>query len=359
VAIEGMERRAHGFGVGVNQAFGFYTYLAQATVWQPLLAARRALKEGKNDEAASHVAEAGKQLAAQTEMLKAVYAQLEPRKRYKTEVTPQLLTDAVQKLEGLKPKMELVRIETELKATLKRFEERPFKPHYQSGKMKVAVYVPPAAEGAVTGAVGLRDALAQDPQVEVKEVQNLSLGTLQRHDVLVFPACTKMPAADLARIADVRRYVADFGGGIYVQHNSVGHPRFPLRGSMFPEVARFAERLDSNRVTVVRDHPLVKGHRLDEVLEHMYFDHMALDLKGASGVAVLADAETKAPVVIAGQVGRGRVVLDGSIAYVSLRTKDGKALADKLGKTSDFEHAAYGFSAELLRNAVRWLCGAE
>lgn len=359
VAIEGLERRAHEFGLGASQTFGFYTYLAQARVWQPLLAARAALAAGKNDEAASRVGEAEKQLTAQAEMLRAVYRRLEARQRYRTEVPPEMLANGLKTLDGLKPKIDLVRMETELKATIKPFPERPFAPRYQSGKMKVAVYVPPMAEGTVSGAVGLRNALAEDPQVEVREIQNLSLGTLQGFDVLVFPSCTKMPAADLARIADVRRYVADFGGGVYAQHNSVGYKRFPLRGSMFPEVANAAERLDSNRVTLVQEHPLVKGRKVGETLEHMYFDHITLDLKGATGVPVLVDAETKAPVVVAGQVGRGRVVLDGSIAYVSLLTKDGKALANKLGKTSDFEHTAYGFSAELLKNAVRWVCGVE
>ena len=61
--------------------------------------------------------------------------------------------------------------------------------------------------------------------------------------------------------------------------------------------------------------------------------------------------------VVAGQLGRGRVVLDGTIAYASSRTKAGKALAAELGKEGDFEHAAFGPSRDLLLNGVRWLCG--
>jgi hypothetical protein len=359
VAIEGLEHRAHVFRVSVHQTFNFYVHLAQAAVWQPLLTAREALASGKTDEAFLHISKAENQLTTQAEMLRDVFHRLEARQRYRMEMRPEMLDNALQTLHGLKPKIELMRIETELKATIKAFPERPFVPRYTSGKMKVAIYVPPAGEGEVTGAVGLRETLAQDPLVEVQEVHNLLLETLLSFDVLVFPSCTKMPAADLARIADVRRYVGDFGGGVYAQHNSVGYERFPLRTSMFPEVGNGAERLDSNRVKVARDHPLVKGRKVGEMVEHMYFDHITLDLKGARGVPVLVDAETDMPVVVAGQVGRGRVVLDGSVAYVSLRTPEGKALADKLGHVKDFEHAAYGFSAELLKNGVRWLCGVQ
>lgn len=359
VPIEGLSRPANGFGLGVHQTFGFYVYLAQARVWQSLLAARAALATGNSDEAASHIAAAEKQLATQPEMLREVHARLDARKRYRAEVTPQLLANGLATLERLRPNVELGRTEVRLKMTIKRFPDRPFAAHYKSGKMKVAVYSPLPGSGKVAGATSLRDALAKDPQVEVVEIRKLGLGTLLSFDVLVVPACTAMPADDLARIPEVRRYVADYGGGLYAQHDSVGHARFPLHGSMVPEVGTGGDRLDSNRVTLVLEHPLVPGHKVGDRFEHMYYDHITVDLKGASGTPVLVDSQSKAPVVVAGQVGRGRVVLDGSVALVSLATKDGAALAERLGRHADFEHPAYGFSDELLRNAVRWLCGTK
>jgi len=87
---------------------------------------------------------------------------------------------------------------------------------------------------------------------------------------------------------------------------------------------------------------------------------MTLSVQGRAGVPVLVDAETKAPVVVVGQVGRGRVVLDGTIALASPKTPAGKKLAAQLGKDPNrdsFEHPAFGFSRELLVNGVRWLCG--
>ena len=289
VQIEGLPRPAHGFGLGVHQTYGWYTYLAQARVWQPLLAARTALTMDNSDEAASHIAAAEKQLATQAEMLRAVHARLDARKRYRAEVTPQLLANGLATLERLRLKVELGRAEVRLKTTIKRFPDRPFAPHYKSGKMKVAVYAPLPDSGKAAGATSLRNALAKDPQVDVAEIRNLGLGILLGFDVLVFPACTAMPVADLARIPEVRRYVADFGGGLYAQHDSVGYTRFPLHGSMVPEVGTGGDRLDSNGVTVAMEHPLVRGHKVGD----------------------------------------------------------------------RFEHPAYGSSDELLRNAVRWLCGAR
>jgi hypothetical protein len=257
----------------------------------------------------------------------------------------------------MKPHLDVVRIETNLKVTLRRFEPRPFAPRYKSGKMRVAVYTPPAPASIIAGAQGLLQSLAALPNVVAAAVDSLSLGALLRYDVLVFPSCMQMPAEDLARLADVRRFVADYGGGLYVQHNSVGNERFPLHGSIFPEIASFAARRDSYRYVVAREHPLTAGHKVGEELEHMYYDQMTLDVTGASGLPVLVDAETKTPVVVAGQVGCGRVVLDGTIALASPKTPSGQALAAKLGKDRDFECPAYGFAAELLCSAVRWLCG--
>ena len=173
---------------------------------------------------------------------------------------------------------------------------------------------------------------------------------------------------------------AQYGGGVYLQHSSVGHPRFPLHSSMFPEICQYVTRVASNRVTVVPSraagagqpggdrlpnfemaaHPILGSHQVGETLIHMYYDHMALGVEGREGVPVLVDAKTKAPVVVVGQVGRGRVVFDGTIALASPRTEAGKKLAMQLGKDpkeDNFEHPAFGLSRELLVNGARWTCG--
>jgi hypothetical protein len=112
-------------------------------------------------------------------------------------------------------------------------------------------------------------------------------------------------------------------------------------------------------VREVTVHPILRAHQVGDTLTHMYHDHMTLDIRGREGIVILVDAETKAPVVVVGQVGKGKVVFDGSITLASPKTAAGKRLAMKLGKSLDldnFEYPAFGISAELLSNGVRWLC---
>ena len=311
-----------------------------------------------------------------------MFNRLKPFQRYRNELKQKLLDDLLGSLSEAQPKMEVLRIEAKLRRGLKRFPARPFRARYREGKVRVAIYRPPEGEGVVVAAEGIRETLSSVPGVQVAYVGSLKLGKLLQHHCLIVPACKQMPAQDLEAVADVRQFVGQYGGGVYVQHTSAGHPRFPLHASMFPEICQYAGRVDSNRVTVAATraldgaprpagaeqlpnfemaaHALVGAHQVGETLAHMYYDHMALSVEGRAGVPVLVDAKTKAPVVVVGQVGRGRIVVDGTIALASPRTEAGKTLAAKLGrdpKADNFEHPAFGLSRELLVNGVRWVCG--
>ena len=353
-----------------------YSNLAQARVEMHVLEAKEAIREAQWPRAAEALTNAENTLTAESQLLREVFDRMKPYRKYPGEIKEDLLTDVLDSLAQLKPKMEVLKIELRLRQELKRFPARPLKPHYQKGKMRVAIYQPPQGEGRVIGAQGIYQALGKDTDLQVAYIDNLKLGTLLGYHCLIFPACTQMPPEDFGRIADVRRFVGEYGGGVYIQHSSVGHPRFPLRNSMFPEVCEYADRLDSNRVTVVAArpagsgdqlakfemaaHPVVGTHQVGAILEHMYYDHMTLGVQGREGVTVLVDAKTKAPVVVVGQVGQGRVVFDGSVALASPKTAAGKKLAAQLGKDpniDNFEYPTFGFSRELLLNAVRWLCG--
>ena len=356
VRVEGLPNPVHGFRPNVHYVMSWYPRLGQARVWLHVLAARLAVEQGDTEAANESIERAVRTYDEQVVMLKTVYERVEKRKHYRTEVTPARLEAALGLLATVKPKLETVRMEIQLKGQIRRFRPEPFKPHYGSGKMRVAVYLPNPKAGRVAGGQGILETLSADPEIEAAAVTNLSLGTLNRHDVLVLPSCSQMSPGQMKGIPYLRRYAAS-GGGVYVQHVSVGHPRFPLRTSPFPEVGRYVERVDSNRIKVLAKHPLASEHKPGEVLEHMYWDHMALDISGCGSKAVFTDADSGAPVVVVGQLGRGRVLLDGTIAYASSRTKAGKTLAAKLGKEGDFEHPAFGLSQELLLNGVRWLCG--
>ena len=358
VKVEGLPNPVHGFKPNVHYVMSWHPRLGQARVWRHVLAARLAVEQGDTQAATRSIELAARTYDEQVEEVKKVYERVEKKRHYRAEVRPSRLKAALGLLAKVKPKLETVRMEITLKGKIWRFTAQPFRPHYQSGKMRVAVYLPKPHAGGVAGAQGILGTLSADPEIEAAAVTSLSLGTLSRHDVLVLPSCSQMSPGQMKGIVYLRRYAAA-GGGVYVQHVSVGHPRFPLRTSPFPEVGRYVERVESHRIKVLAQHPLSAGHKVGDVLEHMYWDHMTLDISGCDSKAVFGDADSRAPVIVAGQIGRGRVVLDGTIAYASSRTEAGRALAAKLGKEGDFEHPAFGLSKALLLKGLRWLCGKE
>ena len=364
----------------LHRVVALYCDRAKAQVWTHLLDAQEALNAEQWPLAIKALDEAEEALSVGDQQVRAAFERMKPHQRYRNELREQMLTGPLALLAQARPKLEVLRIECKLRHGLKRFPARPFKPRYQEGKLRVAIYRPPPDTGSVIGAQGIYEALSKESSLAVAYIGDLRLGILLQHHCLILPSCKQMPAEDLERIPQVRRFVGQYGGGVYLQHSSVGHPRFPLHSSMFPEICQYVTRVASNRVTVVPSraagagqpggdrlpnfemaaHPILGSHQVGETLIHMYYDHMALGVEGREGVPVLVDAKTKAPVVVVGQVGRGRVVFDGTIALASPRTEAGKKLAMQLGKDpkeDNFEHPAFGLSRELLVNGARWTCG--
>ena len=364
------------------RVLGLHADLAKARVWTHVLDAQESLAKEQWTHVAECLAQAEAALAAGRQALPAACGRLKPLQRYRGELPESRLAQALAALSDAEPKLEVLKIESQLRRGLERFRPRAFRGRYTKGDLRVAVYFPPQDKGDVIGAEGICEALRSEPGVHVARLPSLDLAPLLRYHCLILPSCRKMPAEDLAAIPGVRTFVGQHGGGVYVQHSSVGHPRFPLHASMFPEVCQYAGRAESNRVTVAATRPvdglgkaaagdrlpnfemsahaLVRPHQVGQTLVHMYYDHMTLGVAGRTGVPVLVDAKTKAPVVVAGQVGRGRVVIDGTIALASPRTAAGRKLAAQMGKdlsADNFEHPAFGLSRELLLNGVRWLCG--
>jgi hypothetical protein len=368
-------------GFPITRVVGLHCDLAKARVWTNLLDAQEALNQEQWERAAGALGEAEKALQKGRRDVRDAFDRMKPHQSRRNELREEQLTEWLASLSEAKPKLEVLRIECNLRYGLERFPARPFTPRHEQGKMRAAIYRPPDDKGAVIGAQGICEALGKELDMDAAYIDNLKLQTLLQYHCLIFPSCSKMPLEDLERIADVRRFVGQYGGGAYIQHKSVGHPRFPLHSSLFPEICQYASRVASNRVTVAPSrpaagagessgdrlphfemaaHPILAGRQVGETLEHMYYDHMTLGVEGRAGAPVLVDAETKAPVVVVGQVGRGRVVFDGAIALASPRTEAGKKLALQLGKdlaADNFEYPAYGLSRELLVNGVRWLCG--
>lgn len=216
--------------------------------------------------------------------------------------------------------------------------------------IKVAIYNPKEREGRVYGELAIYSTLLQSE--EISPVFIPSLEHLFQYDVVIIPDCKKFGRDDTGtfliiekevwKAEDIlRKYVIEEGGGLLMYHDSVGYNRFPPGRSFFPEFCIGTKRVEGTGMTVAVEHPVVQGYGVGETQEYMYYDHISMT-KGKTGQIILIDTNNEA-VVIAGEMGKGRVVLNGSIIY--LRTGEPKV--------------AQGIDKDLLINSVFWLAGTN
>jgi len=221
---------------------------------------------------------------------------------------------------------------------------RKLTPLSHTGDIRVGVYDGSADGGSAIGHKGIVMTFEGKPGIKAEFITDLSLENLLKYD------CVFYPQGSLGRSSTrydfytgLRRYVEEAGGAVWFMHNSVGTPRSEFgTTTTFPEVARGATvRKDSNRVRIVRN-PITRGFEKDAVLEHGYYDHWIVRRNSKAGRSVLM-AEG-GPVWVAGQVGKGRVLYDGSI----LLTPGGNQPA-----------AAKGDHEKLMLAALKWLTQRE
>ncbi len=190
------------------------------------------------------------------------------------------------------------------------------------------------------GAASIAKALAQDKTFTVAKFKEIDTDTLLAHDVVVIGAC----ALDKpSQIKALRTFLA-CGGGLVLNHQACGRN---LPETFFPTVARrvIDRREDPMLVVKQADHPLAAG--LAERWEHSYHDHLFLE-PGPDGTTVLVDREG-APVVVAGTVGAGRLVMNGALSgyrYDPVSYHQGEA-------------EPQGAELRLVSNALRWAAVAR
>ncbi len=188
----------------------------------------------------------------------------------------------------------------------------PVLPH--RGVIRLGVYNPAADGGSAIGCKGALMTFQGQPGIKAEFITDLSLDNLVKYDCVIIPQCSLgQSSTRYDFFTGLRRYVVEAGGAAWFMHNSVGTPRseFGMR-TTFPEVARGSRtRVDSNRVRIVR-HPITKGFKPGTIIEHSYYDHWILRRTKKAGRSVLLDEKLGA-VWVAGQVGKGRVLYDGTI----------------------------------------------
>ena len=178
--------------------------------------------------------------------------------------------------------------------------------------INAALYAP--EEGAFYGAESLKKLLASCSDIRLTVINDLKLDTLLKFDCLIFPDCKRFgkvsPDADV-----LRAYCLKHGRGIYFEHDSCGHARFPFHTGLFPELGDFDRAVgfpmrhrshnDADRNMICK--------RTGEKFKNAYSDHFTF--KGVAPENILVVDKSGAPVWIAGKIDRGRVVYNGGITF--------------------------------------------
>lgn len=163
---------------------------------------------------------------------------------------------------------------------------------------------------------------------------------LSRCDAIILPQCDGTTFFNQSK-KDIRQFVQD-GGGVLFTHDAVG---FRRHTPMFPEIGKGQTNPRLASATVVKAHPVAHGFGINAEIRHAFsYDHIALE-KGDSGEVILQDAEGS-PVVIAGQLGKGKVVLNGMLPGYAI-VGDGSSTGECRKPEGD--------ELKLLLNAVKWL----
>ena len=209
-----------------------------------------------------------------------------------------------------------------------------------AGDLKVGVY------HSRFGQEGILAGLADVKGIEAAELASLGAASLSKCQVVIWPHSALKPN-DHARPWRVllKEYV-NRGGGLILTHVGAGGFRGLAKDDpLFPRVAINVDRRELLTIQKAEnvDHPITAG--LPVTIRHAYYDHIIMK-PGPDGKTLYVDDEGN-PVVVAGQAGRGRVVVMGNLPGYRGVKKDGKLIAEGPTKVEGGELA-------LLVEAVRW-----
>jgi len=213
-------------------------------------------------------------------------------------------------------------------------------PLQHDGPIRVGVYNGAADGGSAIGHDGVLLTFENNPDVTAQFVTDLSLANLIKYDCIFYPqGALGQSSTRYDFFTGLRRYVAEAGGAVWFMHDSVGSPRSQFGAdTTFPEVAKGAKvREKSNKARVVK-HPITRQIPPGTIIEHTYYDHWLVRRNHQAGRSVLM-GEAGA-VWVAGKVGQGRVLYDGTIL---------------LAPGSNAPAAATGTHEKLMTAALRWL----
>ncbi len=223
-----------------------------------------------------------------------------------------------------------------------------------SSGAEVGIYNPVPAGGRAMGITAIRTTLAE-AGIETDEFSRLSLENLLNYRAVIIPNTPGLARGEDPRFIDnLRAYVVEAGGAVIFNHDAIGAERSPFgRVPLFPEIAmpgsieRVARVEDGERLPIevevaVRDvlhvgYDYLPEYEFGQRALQMYFDRFVFEQ--AEGEPLLVCTETRKTVAGVGEVGAGRVVLNGMFGGDPLT-----------GEAARLE----GIDREVMVNAVRW-----
>ena len=210
--------------------------------------------------------------------------------------------------------------------------------------LKVGVY------RSAFGQEGILAGLADVEGIQSATLISLGAASLSTCHVVVWPHSALQPNDHARPWRLLLTEYVNRGGGLILTHVGAGGFKGVAGDEpLFPQIAVNTERREllTLRKAGGVDHPIVAN--LPETIRHAYYDHISSE-PGPVGKVLYVDEEGNA-VVVAGQVGAGRVVIMGNLPGYRGAKRDGKVISEGATKLE-------GGELSLLVEAVRWAGGA-
>ena len=201
------------------------------------------------------------------------------------------------------------------------------------------------------GAEGIYEALTKQKlnglqAIYLDDMQNESLDMC---DIVVVPNMGFGLPKNLKK--DWHKRVRNFveqGGRTILMHHSIGVGK--VAPPFFPEVGKWSGGYDStSKMKVVMKHPVTKGFKVGDTFNDPFWDYMEIiPEEGVVLVEGVKEEGTPTPALVAGKVGKGKVILCGMGIGASYERNE-------LGKFKGIEKAPEGKLLNILVNSIYWL----
>lgn len=224
----------------------------------------------------------------------------------------------------------------------------------------------------VTGWQGIKNAFKEySKYVKVDYISKLDADTLNYYDAVIVPVIKGSKSINKDWKECLREYVEN-GGGVFLAHNSIG-PRGVINVPLFPEIGKIIGNSLHKNFKIKTDNLITQGKELKKhcgwdvmnpgldvlfqkaemktgtAYEIAYVDHLEIE-PGASGNVLAMDIDENGnmykPVLVAGKLGKGRVVLCGMLVGATHKKGTEWGAEEKVPEKGEFG---------VLINSVFWL----